>query len=319
MKNTGAGWDSWWYRIFVIGGLLLVVVSVILAVIMDPVGKLGLRVGGIEIAVFLVLLLAYWWVQIGLRDYGTTKAPVADKKPDVNDLSVLQSWSVLSSVMIVQAGDVEEMRKLERASRVTLLIWFGWVTILVLFPVLGLGLPYALGLITTNQFGLGVYAFMGFLALTFVLIVFLPHRAARVNESILLTPLGLKLVRTPEAALTPGLSGPRTGVRGATVMEGSRHGRPVRIVVQSGTTTMTVGGAVPSFAIHSRAGKLTAEGGAPQAIQRAIKGLRKAKRWEGLELSGSAQGIQATRRSRGQNMWLYDLWLSERILDEAQV
>ncbi|MBI3738283.1 MAG: hypothetical protein HY258_04475 [Chloroflexi bacterium] len=318
MRGTGVGWDSWLYRVFVIGSLLLVVVSVILAVTFDPAGRLALRVGGIEMAVFVVLLLAYWWVQIGLRGYGTTRTPLPEGKPDVNDLTVLQSWSVLSSAMVVQAGDVEEMKRLERASRTTLLIWFGWVTILVLFPVLGLGLPSALGLITSSQFGFGVYFYMGFLALTFILIIFLPHRAAKVNESILLTPLGLKLIQTPEAVLTPGLDNPRTAVRGATVMEGSRHGRGVQITVESGVTTTILGGSAPSFVIQSQAGKLVAESGAPRAVRQAIKDLRRAKRWEGLELSGDAQGIRATRHSRGQNMWLYDLWLSERILDAAQ-
>jgi len=315
MNGTGVGWDSWAYRVFVIGGLLLVLVSILLAAIIDPVGNLAIRLGGIEMAVYLVVLLAYWWVQIGLRGYGATQAPVAEKKPDVNDLGVLQSWSVLSSAMAVQGGDIEAMKTFERASRLSMLIWFAWATVLVLLPVLGLALPLAFGLITSSQFGTGVFFYMGFLALTFVLIFFLPRRAANVNESILLTPLGLKLAQIPQAALTPGFDGPRAGVRGATVMEGSRHGRAVRIVVQSGVTTTFIGEPAPKFFIRSQAGKLTVEGAAPQALQSALKDLRKAKRWEGLELSGDAQGIQVKRRSRGQNMWLYDLWLSERIFN----
>ena len=222
--------------------------------------------------------------------------------------------------MAVQAGDVEAMRKLERASHTAMLIWFGWMTILVLFPVMGLSLPFILGLITSSQFGVGFYFYMGFLALTFVLIIFLPRRAAKVNESILLTPLGLRLAQTPEMQFTPRLNGPRVGVRGATLIEGSRHGRPIKIVIQSGTTTTIIGAPAPSFVIHSPAGKLTAESGAPKTVQQAIKGLHKAKRWERLELSGGAEGIQAVmRRGRGQNMWLYDLWLCERILEAMQV
>jgi hypothetical protein len=57
------------------------------------------------------------------------------------------------------------------------------------------------------------------------------------------------------------------------------------------------------------------ERGAP-AVKRALIGLRKARRCEGLQVLGDAQGVTATRPEKGKNMRLYDLWLIERILGE---
>jgi hypothetical protein len=48
----------------------------------------------------------------------------------------------------------------------------------------------------------------------------------------------------------------------------------------------------------------------------ALKGLCKAKRWRGVEVTGRPEGIGIERESRGQNMWLYDLWLIERMLEK---
>jgi hypothetical protein len=46
--------------------------------------------------------------------------------------------------------------------------------------------------------------------------------------------------------------------------------------------------------------------------------LRKAKRWVGIELSAGQDGIAVERESKGQNMWLYDLWLAERLLEALE-
>ena len=56
--------------------------------------------------------------------------------------------------------------------------------------------------------------------------------------------------------------------------------------------------------------------GAPQFVTRALQGLRTAKRWRGIKVVGDAEGVTIERESKGQNMWLYDLWLAERLLTE---
>jgi hypothetical protein len=49
---------------------------------------------------------------------------------------------------------------------------------------------------------------------------------------------------------------------------------------------------------------------------KALKSLRKAKRWRGIAVHAAPEGIAVQRQSTGMNMWLYDLWLVEYLLDE---
>ena len=103
---------------------------------------------------------------------------------------------------------------------------------------------------------------------------------------------------------------------GATVFNGSRRGRLVHVETIGKHSYTWVQAETPPFKIHSRAGKLVADEDAPQAVMEALKGLRKAKRWRGVEVTGGPEGIGIERESKGQNMWLYDLWLIERLLSE---
>jgi len=72
----------------------------------------------------------------------------------------------------------------------------------------------------------------------------------------------------------------------------------------------------PRFEIRSQDGKLVTGSDTLQAMTQALKGLRKAKRWRGIKVTGGLDGIGIERESPGQNMWLYDLWLIERLLEE---
>jgi hypothetical protein len=47
--------------------------------------------------------------------------------------------------------------------------------------------------------------------------------------------------------------------------------------------------------------------------------LRKAKRWVDMEIKAGPDGIAIERTpGRKQNMWLYDLWLAERLLEALE-
>ncbi len=61
-----------------------------------------------------------------------------------------------------------------------------------------------------------------------------------------------------------------------------------------------------------------ADEGALRAVTEALKGLRKAKRWRGIKVTGGSEGIGIEREPPGQNMWLYDLWLIERLLESIE-
>jgi hypothetical protein len=63
---------------------------------------------------------------------------------------------------------------------------------------------------------------------------------------------------------------------------GSRRGRQVHIETVGKRSYTWVQAGTPPFEIHSQAGKLVADKGAPEAVIEALKGLRKAKRWRGV-------------------------------------
>jgi hypothetical protein len=73
---------------------------------------------------------------------------------------------------------------------------------------------------------------------------------------------------------------------------------------------------VPEFTAQSNEGKLVSNEEAPEAVSRALQRLRKAKRWQGIAVYSGPEGMGIQRQSKGTNMWLYDLWLAEYLLDE---
>ena len=70
--------------------------------------------------------------------------------------------------------------------------------------------------------------------------------------------------------------------------------------------------------MQSKDGKLVPDKGAPETVVKALRSLRKAKRWRGVAVYAGPAGIGVQRQSRGTNMWLYDLWLAEYLLDEIE-
>jgi hypothetical protein len=77
--------------------------------------------------------------------------------------------------------------------------------------------------------------------------------------------------------------------------------------------------AVPEFTVQSDEGKLMASAGAPEAVAEAIRSLRKAKRWKAIEVQAGSEGIAIQRHSKKMDMWLYDLWLAEYLLDKISI
>jgi hypothetical protein len=72
---------------------------------------------------------------------------------------------------------------------------------------------------------------------------------------------------------------------------------------------------LPQFDVQSNQGKLVSNQGAPEEVVKSLKSLRKAKRWQGIAVSAGSEGIAIQRESKGTNMWLYDLWLAEHLLE----
>jgi hypothetical protein len=110
-----------------------------------------------------------------------------------------------------------------------------------------------------------------------------------------MAPLGLAVTERPTVRIEqrewvgPGAGRMGPEVRGALVLSGERHGRPVSVRMEDGTSTVTV--AEPSHEFAAKSKKLGVE-------------------------SGPA-GIVVTRKGGAQSDWLCDLWLAERLADAA--
>ena len=325
MPGTGAGWDSIFYRVYVIGGFLGIVILVLCLGFLAPE---VLEAGGLPlvfapVTLWVVGILAYWWVQLLFRGYGDPKRMREEAGEDGPEIRSLRSWSTLSEAMTVHGGDVEELQRLEKAARRPIIEWFGWTTLLTLYCLSNPWLT-VLGVLTPRTQPYYVAGVIGLIIFIMVRTYFLLGSSIGAGEYAYLRPLGLEMVETPaidfkRIARSP-LEGPWGSVTAnARVLAGRRHGRQVQVVSEGKKNFTMVKARVPRFTVESREGKLVAAEGAPRIINESLHQLRKAKRWQGIELQGGSEGIVVERTSgRRQNMWLYDLWLAERLLDALE-
>jgi hypothetical protein len=102
--------------------------------------------------------------------------------------------------------------------------------------------------------------------------------------------------------------GPDEKLEGSTTMFSNRHLRAISVV--------RVG--VPEFELRGEDGRLRVEGEAPGKVTDLVGELSPSPEvWRDLLVRGGPEGIVATRPSFADvlNLWLYDLWLAERIAD----
>jgi hypothetical protein len=127
-----------------------------------------------------------------------------------------------------------------------------------------------------------------------------------------LAVLGLEAVERPTITLEPRLAGAGAQVRmrGPSVFEGTRHGRQVRVVVQSGRCRTTVSGSAPTFEARGHHQRLRGEGDVPAMLA----DVKPGPHWTSMKLSAGPDGIAVQRKSGTEPNWLYDLWLAEKSL-----
>ena len=306
MKGTGAGWDSILYRVFIFGGIGgVVVVAVVTSILFDPQGRTMLPVytGGGCVTLFLLALIGYWWWQILFAGYGS-ETPASDSGEAGSSLpkiSALKSWTKLFEAMVAYGGDTAALEESRRKNGRPLIEWFAWATLLVLFPIFNVWL-YLFGVMSKETF----QAFIrpGIIVIVVLMLIrtyFLIGGSGRNDQETIYTPLGFTLVETSKSG---------------TIIEGQRHGRSIRITVDGSHFVTHVGGNIPPFEVDSVDGKFQLPDNLPENVYASLKKLRKAKRWRGVKLTGSADGITIDRHARGLNLWLYDLWLAERVFGE---
>jgi hypothetical protein len=331
MTRLHEGLDYLLYRIYIWGGIAAMVIYVALVTYSDALEFIDVpRTGTAPLAIYsapvtpwILGILAYWWWVFLFKGNKELKESVRKRPESTPEISALKSWSTLHTAMAIYGGNVDEILEAAKAARRPVLIWYGMQNLLVLW-ILGNFWMWVLfqdGLPANYIMRVWAPGVIVIMILFLVLTPFLVGGSIKGGEAAYLAPLGLLLAEPPsdEPYLSGILSmGQALINEGATVFSGSRRGRQVHIETIGKRSYTWVQAGTPPFEIHSQAGKLVADKNAPRAVTEALKGLRKAKRWRGVKATGGPEGIGIERESPGQNMWLYDLWLIERLLESIE-
>ena len=322
MKQLHEGLDYKLYQIYIWGGLPLIVIYIVVAVLVfDTPGVPGSRGFLVTIGPMVIWfagILLYWWWVFLFKGNKELKELAQAQDEGVPSISSLKSWNTLHRAMAISGGDQEEWIMNAKNANIPVIIWFGALNLLPLW-IFGPIILGSLGII--HGFSLGVWLAGVFFWIVFMLVLtyFLLGWGSKSAEKAYLAPLGLAVTRVPD--LKPDaiamLGGGQTLVPdGPAIVEGERFGRLVHIETIDKHCLTVVQARLPEFKVLSNEGKLEPDENVPENCVDALKSLRKAKRWRGIAVYAGADGIAVQRESRGTNMWLYDLWLAEYLLDK---
>lgn len=321
MKQLHEGLDYRLYKVYVWGGLLLIVIHILVAsLVFDALSLPGSRVflvlAGPIMVWFAGILLYWWWVFLfkGNRELEELSQAQGQGVPGIQ---ALKSWSTLHQAMAIHGGNVEELIKNERKAKRPILLWYGGINLLVVWIFGPLILGY-LGVIKTGGLGIWLAGVFVWVVLMLVGTPVLLSWGGKSMEKAYLAPLGLAVTRTPrlEADLIALMGGGQRLIPdGPAIVEGVRHGHLVHIETIGKHSLTVLQTRMPEFRVQSRDGKLIPNKGAPEAVASVLKSLRKARRWQGIVVGAGPEGVAVQRKSKGTNMWLYDLWLAEYLLD----
>ena len=301
---------------YVFAAIGAVVVAILAAAIADPTGKTPLYVG-VALPILLGFgILLYQWLWAGSQE--RPRLPEEVGADAAADPGKIEDYWAMYRLMAVKPIDPEALATAQRGV-------MGVIKANIKLAAVVMVLPLAAGVmvIVGKAPDLGSGAFL--VAVPFVLAPLallwarlMMARAADGGGSML-EPLGLEITSLPSVGISHG-SGSATGlgarVSGASVMEGERHGRHVRVSLGERHVT-EVSGRAPEFEIEQKKERVRARPGAPAAIEKLLSGLGPSPHWAKLrKVSGGPQGVVAERKVDADNGWLWDLWLCERLLDE---
>jgi len=319
MKQLHQGLDYRLYQIYIWGGLALIVVQILVSTLVFDVlalpGSQGFLVLISPFLLWFAGIILYWWWVFLFKGNGELEELGRAQGQGVPGIKALKSWSTLHRAMAIHGGHVEELIKNEKRATWPVLLWYGSVNLLVLW----IFCPFALGSLGIFRLDGGIWLAGVFVWVALMLVgtpVLLGWGAKAAGEAYL-TPLGLAVTKIS------GLGVDLIGLIGGgqqlipdspAIVEGERYGRLVHIETIDKHSLTVVQAEMPEFKVQSNEGKLVPDRGAPEAVARALKSLRKAKRWRGIVVYAGLEGIAVQRQSKGTNMWLYDLWLAEYLL-----
>jgi hypothetical protein len=271
------------------------------------------------VTVWFLGILAYWWWVFLFKGRKELEEQVRLPPTGLPEITALKSWSGLHAAMSLQGGDPEELLDAEKAARLPVIIWYGMSNLLVLWILGNFWVWHTFQETLPTNYIMRIWApgVIVIMVLSLVATPFLVGRSMKGSETAYLAPLGLVTseLASLESSMLNYLSSAGTGLPPTrSAMNGVRYGRQVQIEIAGKTSVTWVETVTPPFTISSQDGKLVPGGAAPQAVIMGLKGLRKAKRWAGVKATAGSDGIRVERQSPGMNMWLYDLWLIERLL-----
>jgi hypothetical protein len=323
MKLLHQGLDYKLYKIYIWGGASLIVVYIVAStLIFDalslPGPKVFLVLGGPLMLWFAGIVLYWWWVFLFKSNKELEELAQVQEK-GFPGIKSLKSWNTLHQAMAIYGGNVEELVKNVKKANRPMLLWYGGLNLLAIW----ICCPITLGSleIIPADGGIGIWLAGVFVWIALMLVgtPVLLSWGGKSAEKAYLAPLGLAITQVP--GLKPDVIGLIGGGQnlipdGPAIVEGERHGRLVHIETIDKHSLTVLQAKLPEFKVQSNDGKLVPDKGAPETVVRALKSLRKAKRWQGIEVNAGSDGIGIQRQSKGTNMWLYDLWLAEYLLDK---
>jgi hypothetical protein len=323
MKRLHEGLDYVLYQIYIWGGLASLVAYFIVTVLRAETSTWQDRQVFARllapVMIYIAGILVYWWWVFLFK--GNRDLAKLGKTPEegVPAIKALASWNTLHQAMAVSGGNVREFIRSARRANRPILVWYGIMNLGVVWVFA----PFVLGYLRVlneeagELLGFWLGGMFVWVALLLVATPILAGWGSRGGERAFLAPLGLAVTRTP--AVQPDLiavisGGQKLIPAGPAVFEGERHGRPVHIETIGKHSLTVVQARLPEFKVQSNADKLIPDEEAPEGVAKALKSLRKAKRWRGIVVYAGPAGIAVQRQSKGTNMWLYDLWLAEYLL-----
>jgi hypothetical protein len=322
MNQLHQGLDYTLYKIYIWGGLPLVVTYIIVSVLVFDATSLPgpqayLVIAGPLLLWFAGILLYWWWVFLfkGNKELENLLQVQGESFPGIKSL---ESWNTLHQAMAIFGGSADELRRNAKRANRPVIVWYGGINLLVIW-VCGYITLGALEILPAEWFKFMVYGVFVWIGLMLLGTPFLFTWGSKTAEKAYLAPLGLAITKVP--GLKPDMIGLIGGGQnlipdGPAIVEGERHGRLVHIETIGKYSLTVLQAELPEFKVKSDDGKLVPDKGAPETVIRALQNLRKAKRWQGIKVNAGSEGIGIQRQSKGTNMWLYDLWLTEYLLDK---
>jgi hypothetical protein len=205
--------------------------------------------------------------------------------------------------MVLYGGKSEFLERELAIGNRKIVEWFLWANLITLFPIVNVWL-YLFGIVSQGQF-------MQYIVPAIVILIVL-----MLGRTYILLGGGKGDYQTQMQG-SLGLIADKSMAAKESVLIGERRGRGVRLETKGRHSLTFLDFPIAEFKLESPTGKFGGAEKLPAELRSALE-LPKAKRWQQVRIEGSQRGIKIERTSRGQNMWLYDLWLAERLAEAVE-